>query len=215
MSHVLALRALLHGALLGVVLAFIGAPARAEAGAPITVFAAASMTDVLNALAAEYKTKTGHNVRFSFAASSTLARQLEAGAPADMFVSADTDWIDYVANRNLIDASTRRNLIGNRLVLIATTGSTVQLKIAPGMALAAALGPGGRLAMADPESVPAGRYGRTALITLGVWGQVADRLVRAENVRGAMTFVARGEAPLGIVYQSDAKADTKVRVVDM
>ena len=172
------------------------------------------MTDVLTKLGQEYERGGGKAVRFSFAASSTLARQLEAGAPAHIFVSADNDWMDYVANRGVIDIASRGVLIGNRLVLVAPTTSKVQLHIARGMDLGGALGARGRLAMADPESVPAGRYGRTALMSLGLWNQVADRLIRAENVRSALTFVARGEAPLAIVYRSDATVEPNVRTVD-
>ena len=187
----------------------------ADHPATLTVFAAASMTDVLVKLGHEYEAGTGKAVRFSFAASSTLARQLEAGAPAHMFVAADNDWMDYAANHGVIDVASRRVLIGNRLVLVAPKQSRVRLRIARGMNLVDALGARGRLAMADPESVPAGRYGRTALMSLGVWNQVADRLIRAENVRSALTFVARGEAPLAIVYQSDASVQPDVRVVGM
>ena len=183
------------------------------AAAPITVFAAASMADVLRAMAADYKTRTGKDVRFSFAASSTLARQIEAGAAADMFVSADIDWMDYLANRAMIDVRSRRNLVSNRLVLVAPKDSTIALQLLPGVDVAGALGKGGRLAMADPEYVPAGRYGRTALMRLGVWSSVADRLARTENVRAALAFVARGETPLGIVYQSDALVEPRVRTV--
>ena len=191
------------------------AAAAPSAGPAITVFAAASMTDALQALAANYKATTGKSVRFSFAGSSVLARQIEAGAPVDMFISADTDWMDYVANRKLIDTASRRNLIGNRLVLVAPLDSTLRLQIKHGMHLAAALGKDGRLAMADPESVPAGRYARAALIKLGAWRQVADRSVRTENVRATLAFVARGEVPLGIVYQSDARVEPKVKTIDV
>jgi molybdate transport system substrate-binding protein len=149
----------------------------------------------------------------SFDASSNLAHQIEAGAPADVFLAADTEWMDYLESRHLIRSATRRNVVGNRLVLIAPAESQIKLRIAPHFALAAALGQG-RLATADPDSVPAGRYARRALSTLGVWDEVAERLARAENVRAAMRFVARGEAPLGIVYSSDALVDRSVRVVD-
>ena len=185
------------------------------AGSTITVFAASSMTDALQALAADYKAATRKAVRFSFAASSTLARQIEAGAPADMFISADTDWMTYVANRNLIDSASRRNLVSNRLVLVAPIDSTLKLQIKRDMNLAAALGKDGRLAMSDPESVPAGRYARAALINLGAWSQVADRTVRTESVRATLAFVARGEVPLGIVYQSDARVEPKVKTIDV
>jgi len=152
-------------------------------------------------------------VKSSFDSSSVLARQIEAGAPADVFFSADTAWMDYLQTRNLIQAASRRNLLGNQLVLVAPADSQIQLKIAPHFPLAAAIG-GGKLATGDPDSVPAGRYARSALTKLGVWDEVAPRLARAENVRVALLYVARGEAPLGIVYASDALADKKVRVVD-
>ena len=184
-----------------------------DASAPITVFAAASMTDVLQAMAADYKTRTGKSVRFSFAASSVLARQIEAGAVADIFISADTDWMDYLDKHAELDVRSRRNLISNRLVLVAPINSPIALDLRAGVDVAGALGARGRLAMADPEYVPAGRYGRTALIRLGAWSSVADRLARTENVRAALAFVARGETPLGIVYQSDAKVEPRVRTV--
>jgi molybdate transport system substrate-binding protein len=179
----------------------------------ILVFAAASLADAVQEIGAAYQ-KTAHvTVRSSFDSSSVLARQIEAGAPADVFFSADPEWMDYLQSRNLVRAASRRNVLGNRLVLIAPAQSRVQLKIAPHFPLAAALGDG-RLATADPDAVPAGRYARAALTTLGVWEEVAPRLARAENVRVALLYVARGEAPLGIVYASDALADGKVRVVD-
>jgi molybdate transport system substrate-binding protein len=147
---------------------------------------------------------TGKGVTVSYAASSTLAKQIENGAPADLFISADSDWMDYLETRKLIKPETRSDLLGNRIVLIAPAGSAVKLTIAPGFGLAAALGDG-RLAMADPAAVPAGRYGRAALEKLGVWGTVASRIAAAENVRAALLLVARGEAPLGIVYSTDAR----------
>jgi len=179
----------------------------------ILLFAAASLTDAMQAIAAGYE-KTAHvTVKSSFDSSSVLARQIEAGAKADVFFSADTAWMDYLASRNLIQAASRANVLGNRLVLIAPAQSAVQLKIAPHFPLAAALGDG-RLATGDPDSVPVGRYARSALTALGVWDEIAPRLARAENVRVALLYVDRGEAPLGIVYASDALADKRVRVVD-
>jgi molybdate transport system substrate-binding protein len=178
----------------------------------LLVFAAASLTDALEALGPVYAKETGQPVKFAFAASSALARQLEAGASADVFLSADLEWMDYVQTRNLIDRTTRRDLLGNRLVLIASTQSDIALAIEPGFALAKALG-GARLATGDPDYVPVGKYARQALTTLDVWGDVSDRLVRADNVRTALAFVARGEAPLGIVYTTDAKIEPRVRVV--
>jgi molybdate transport system substrate-binding protein len=176
------------------------------------VFAAASLTNVLDGLGSEFTRTTGVPVRFSFASSSILARQIEAGAGADVFFPADEEWMDHLERRSRIRKSSRRNLVGNGLVLIAPRASEVQLAIEPGFPLAAALG-NGRLATGDPDSVPVGRYARAALTSLGVWDDVADRLVRAEDVRHALMFVARGEAPLGIVYATDARIDARVRIV--
>jgi molybdate transport system substrate-binding protein len=151
-------------------------------------------------------------VRISYAASSALARQLEQGAPADLYLSADIDWMAWSAARHLVRAETRIDLLGNRLVLIAPARDARTMALRRGMDLAGALG-GGRLALADPAAVPAGKYGKAALAALGVWDSVKDRLARAENVRAALAFVARGEAPLGIVYASDAAVEPGVRVV--
>lgn len=185
-----------------------GATARKE----LTVFAAASLTDVLVQIGEVYREKTGIAVRFSFAASSALAKQVETGAPADAFVSADVEWMDYLANHGSVDLKSRRNVAGNELVLIAPAGSGVKLAIANDFALAAALGKG-RLAVADPASVPAGRYAQAALTSLGAWTQVEPRIAPAENVRAALALVSRGEAPLGIVYRTDARVDPKVELV--
>jgi molybdate transport system substrate-binding protein len=152
-------------------------------------------------------------VRFSFAASSTLARQLENGSPADIFFSADLQWMDYLQARALIQPATRHDMLGNQLVLIAPMDSKVTLKIEPHFPLAATLGKG-RLATGDPDSVPVGRYAKEALTVLGVWDAVAARLVRADSVRSALAFVDRGEAQLGIVYATDALVDKNVRFVD-
>jgi len=190
------------------------ADSTAPAGRSITAFAAASLTDSLEELAANFGRSSGIVVRLSFAASSALARQIESGAPADVFFSADVDWMDYLQARKLIQAGSRHDLVGNRLVLIAPAASTLKLTIAPRFALAAALG-SGRLATGDPDSVPVGRYARAALTTLGVWGAVETRLVRAENVRAALALVDRAEVPLGIVYQTDALIDKGVRIVDV
>ena len=148
----------------------------------------------------------------SFAASSALARQIGSGAPADLFISADEPWMDDVAKRGLVRPGTRVSFLANRLVLVAPAGRPVRLTIARGFPIARALGKG-RLAMADPDTVPAGKYGRAALTVLGVWPQVTDRVARAENVRAALALVERGEAPLGIVYATDAQASQAVRVV--
>lgn len=184
-------------------------PARA---ADVTVFGAASLSDALNQIAADYRNQTGKTVAVSLAASSTLARQIATSGGADIYISADLDWMNYLARKGLIQTDSRETLLGNRLVLIAPKHSSVTLKIGPHFDLLRAL-KGGRLAIADPDAVPAGRYGRQALKSLGVWGSVANHLANAENVRVALAYVARGEAPLGIVYETDAKAEPKVKVV--
>ena len=186
--------------------------ARAAETGDVTVYAAASLTNVLQDVDKAFEASGGAKVKFSFAASSLLAKQIEAGAGADAFFSADTEWMDYLATRNLIQPATRKDLLSNSLVLIAGKDSTITLDIKPGFALATALGDG-KLALADPASVPAGKYAQQALTSLGVWDSVADRLARAENVRVALAYVARGEAPLGIVYGTDARAEPQVKVV--
>jgi len=206
------LRRLSLAALLALI-AVTPAPAAGEKKPELLVFAAASLTNVLGELSQAFETQAGVRVKLSFAASSVLARQIEAGGRADAFISADQEWMDYLQARNLIDKATRRNLVGNRLVLIAPADSKLELKIAPAFKLAWALG-AGRLSTGDPDTVPVGRYARSALTSLGVWDEVQDRLVRADNVRSAMMFVARGESPLGIVYTTDALVDPKVRIVD-
>jgi molybdate transport system substrate-binding protein len=210
------LAAIAARALTAVAVLLAAAQASAGAGpaapAVVRVYAAASLTDVLPAVVEPYRQRTGTEIKFTFAASATLARQIDNGAAADLFVSADGEWMDYLEGRGLIRAGSRADLLGNRLALIAPADSPVVLEIRPGFALAAALH-GGRLAVADPDSVPAGRYARAALTALGVWPSVAGQLVRAESVRGALTFVARGEAPLGIVYATDAAAERRVRTV--
>ena len=180
----------------------------------IIVFAAASLKTALDELAAPIHKATGVAIRASYAATSALARQIEQAAPADLFISADVEWMYYVDTRGLIRKDTRINLLTNRLVLIASKAAPVTLKIAPKFGLAAALGANGRLAIADPASVPAGRYAQAALTSLGVWPSVTTKLAPAENVRAALLFVSRGEAPLGIVYNSDAIAAAGVVVVD-
>lgn len=190
------------------------APSDGRSGAPgLLVFAAASLGDVLEEVDAAFTAKTGVPVKASYAASPVLARQVEAGAHADVFISADRDWMDYLEQRRLIEPGTRRELLGNTLVLIAPADSPVRLTIARDFGLASALGRG-RLAIADPGSVPAGRYAQAALTWCGVWDSVEARLAPAENVRAALAFVARGETPLGIVYGTDARAEPRVRVVD-
>lgn len=180
----------------------------------VTVFAASSLGEVLQAVGEAYTAATHVQVRISPAASSALARQIESGSPADVFISADQEWMDYLASRKLIKTTTRVDIVSNSLVLVAPAGSTVTLRITPGFALANALGKNGRLATGDPASVPVGRYARAALTSLGVWDGVKDRIVPADNVRTALNFVALGEVPLGIVYATDARGNDKVRVVD-
>jgi len=184
----------------------------AAQGQKLIVFAAASLKDALDEANAAYHHEKGPETATSYAASSTLAKQIEAAAPADIFISADLDWMDYLAKRNLIKPQTRANLLGNRLVLIAPVTSTGKLDIAPNFPLARALG-NGRLAIADPSGVPAGRYAKAALESLGVWASVANKLAPAENVRATLALVSRDEAPLGIVYQTDANSDKGVQIV--
>ena len=193
---------------------FVG-PGRAatQSGPHVLVFAAASLQDALDDLATPVLEATGVRMRMSYAGSSALARQIESGAPAGLFISADLDWMNYLADRKLIRAETRVNLLGNQLVLVGTKGRTIALKIGPGFGLAQALGRE-RLALADPAAVPAGKYAREALTRLGVWDSVARKIAATENVRAALLLVSRGEAPLGIVYRTDAMVEPGVRVVD-
>jgi len=184
-----------------------------SAAADVVVFAAASLKNALDDAVKAYREKTGKTVLVSYAATSTLARQIEQAAPADIFFSADMDWMDYVEQRGLIRADTRHTLLGNRIVLIAPKDSSVTIAIVPGMDLAALLGADGRLAMANTDAVPAGKYGKAALQHLGAWDGVAGRVVQADNVRTALAYVASGEAPLGVVYATDAAVEPAVRVV--
>jgi molybdate transport system substrate-binding protein len=178
----------------------------------LIVFAAASLKEALDDAALQFQRASGQKVVLSYAASPALAKQIENGAPAAVFISADLDWMDYVAQRKLIKPGTRANLLRNRLVLIGPADGKVQVELKPGFPLAKLLGDG-KLSMADPDSVPAGKYGKAALEKLGVWKSVERMVARGDNVRTALNFVARGEAPLGIVYQTDAYAEKKVRVV--
>ena len=187
------------------------AGARAPESQSTTVFAAASLKNVLDEVGATYTAKTHSKIRFSYGATSAIARQIEQGAPADMFISADSRWMDYLATRNLIIKSSRRDLLSNHLVLIAPASSRLHLQVRKAMSLAGALG-SGRLAIAGPE-VPAGAYGEASLRNLGVWDSVKSKLAPTENVRAALALVALGEAPLGIVYDTDAKVEPKVRVI--
>ena len=192
-------------------LALLLQPGAAMAQTTVTVFAAASLTNAMKEVANAYKAKSGVAVTLSFDASSTLARQIDQGAGADVFMSADTDWMDFLQKNGRIADGTRKNLLGNELVLVAGRDAKSAPKIVPHFDLAGALGDG-KLAMADPASVPAGKYGKAALTALGVWDQVAPKVVQAENVRVALEYVARGEAPFGIVYATDAKV-APVKVV--
>jgi len=178
----------------------------------VVVFAAASLKNALDDASTAYQKDTGTKVLISYAASSTLARQIENGAPADLFISADLDWLDYLQQRKLIKPETRLTLLGNKLALIASASSTAKVAIGPGFPLANLLGDE-RLAIADPGAVPAGKYAKSALEKLGVWSAVASRLAPAEDVRAALLLVSRGEARLGIVYATDAAADPGVRIV--
>ena len=190
-----------------------GASGSGHAPTTLLVFAAASLTDALGEVDRAFSARTHVEVRASFASSSVLAKQIEAGAPAEVFFSADLAWMDYLQKRELLRRGSRRDVLGNALVLIAPADSTAHFRIAPHFDLTGILGDG-RLATGDPDSVPAGKYARAALEQLGVWDSVAPRLVRAENVRTALEYVARGEAALGIVYRTDAQAEKRVRVVD-
>ncbi|MBL8547953.1 MAG: molybdate ABC transporter substrate-binding protein [Hyphomonadaceae bacterium] len=178
----------------------------------IRVFAAASLTDALNELGDAYASAGHPRPVFNFAASSVLARQIDQGANADLYISADEPWMDYLAERRLIDARSRVSFLSNRLVLIAPIDEPLRLQIRHGFDLHRALN-GRRLAMADPDSVPAGRYGRAALQSLGVWSAVQGDVVRAENVRAALRFVELGEAAAGVVYLTDARASSRVTIV--
>lgn len=186
-------------------------PARAQGG-DLVVFAAASLKNALDAVNAQWQKETGKKASISYAASSALAKQIESGAPAQMFISADLDWMDYIAKKNLIKPDTRSNLLGNRIVLIAPKDKAQPIEIKAGFDLAKVLGDG-RLAMANVDSVPAGKYGKAALEKLGVWNSVSSKVAQAENVRAALLLVSRGEAPAGIVYQTDAAADPNVKII--
>lgn len=203
-------------------LAAFGLTAAAGAGFPaddgvrrgeVTIFAAASLQNALDEVAHAWEADGHERVRLSYAASSVIARQIEEGAPADIFVSADTDWMNEVARRGLIMAASRRNLLSNHLALIAPAGSALRLRMVPHAPLAQSLHDG-RLAIAGAD-VPAGRYARASLQALGLWPQVQDRLASGESVRATLAFVARGEAPLGIVYDTDARIEPKVRIVGL
>ena len=180
---------------------------------PVTVFAASSLKNAMDEVLAAFAARTHVAARASYGGSPAIARQIEQGAPADLFISADPDWMYYLARKDLILPSSRVDLLSNHLALIAPAGATSSIRITKGMRLAAALGKD-RLAIASPE-VPAGRYAEAALTALGVWPALRDRLARAENVRAALGFVARGETPFGIVYDTDAKVEPRVRIVGL
>lgn len=178
----------------------------------VLVFAAASLKNALDDVNAQFEKATGKRATISYAASSTLAKQIEHGAPADIFISADLDWMDYLARHNLIKPGARKDLLGNELVLVAPKDGAAPVKIETGFPLAKLLG-GGKLAMADTSAVPAGKYGKAALETLGVWASVESQIAQAENVRAALALVARKEALFGIVYRTDAAAEPGVTIV--
>ncbi|MGF9563074.1 molybdate ABC transporter substrate-binding protein [Neorhizobium sp. JUb45] len=191
-------------------LTVMAAPAAAQE--KVTVFAAASMKNALDAADAAWSKETGKSVTVSYAASSALAKQIEAGAPADVFISADLDWMDYVAKKSLIKADTRSNLLGNRIVLVAEKGKAKTVDIKSGFDLSTLVGDS-KLAMGAVDSVPAGKYGKAALEKLGAWTAVEKKVAGAESVRAALALVSRGEAAYGIVYQTDAAADPGVEIV--
>ena len=181
-------------------------------GSDLVIFAAASLKNALDEVNAGWQKETGKKATISYASSPALAKQIEQGAPAQMFISADLDWMDYLAGKNLIKPDTRSNLLGNRIVLIAPKDKAQPVDIKPGFDLAKVLGDG-RLSMANVDSVPAGKYGKAALEKLGVWQSVSTKNAQAENVRAALLLVSRGEAPAGIVYQTDAAADPSVATI--
>jgi molybdate transport system substrate-binding protein len=199
-------------ALAGLLILGLVTTPRSASAEEVVVFAAASLKEALDHAVGVFQQQGGGKVSVSYAASSALAKQIESGAPADIFVSADLDWMHYLQQRHLIKPETRKNLLGNHLVLVAPAESEINVEIKPGFPLASLLGDG-HLAMADPDAVPAGKYGEAALEKLGVWSSVENKVVRAENVRSALFFVSRREAPLGIVYQTDAAADKGVKIV--
>lgn len=187
------------------------APIRAGAE-EVLVFAAASLKNALDEIVPNFEQQTGHEVTVSYAASSVLARQIQLGAPADLFISANVDWMDVLQDQKLIDADSRVDLLGNGLVLIGGAGQDQIGRMQPDIDLSARLG-GGHLAMALVDAVPAGIYGKAALQNLGLWEDVQTRIAQTDNVRAALALVAAGAAPLGIVYQSDARVEDRVQVV--
>ena len=197
---------------LGLAVAIAFAPTAAFAQDGLVIFAAASLKNALDDIATGWKDSGKPAAKISYAASSALAKQLEQGAPADLFISADTDWMDYVEKKDLIKKDTRVNLLGNKIVLIAPKDSKATVDVKQGFDLSKVLA-GGKLAMANVDSVPAGKYGKAALEKLGAWDGVKGSIAQAENVRAALLLVARGEAALGIVYSTDAAAEPNVKIV--
>ncbi|GGH57045.1 molybdate ABC transporter substrate-binding protein [Frigidibacter albus] len=191
-------------------LAFCALPLRA-ATEDVTVFAAASLTGALDAVAEAWAAETGHRAVLSYGGSSAMARQIQQGAPADIFIAASADWMDAVATSGDVQADTRRDILGNTLVLIAQ-GQAAPVKVDASLDLPGMLD-GGRLAMALVDAVPAGVYGKQALVSLGLWDGAAPLVAQADSVRGALAFVAQGEAPLGIVFATDAAAEERVSVI--
>ncbi len=185
-----------------------------QANDTVMVFAASSLTSAVTEISERYKKATGQRIRLSFAASSALARQIAAGAPADIYLSANQAWMDYLAERGLIDKDSRTAKVGNRLVLIAPAESPIgPMEITPTLDLPRLLAPDGRIAVGDPAHVPAGAYAKQALTHLSLWIDAAPRLALLDNVRHALALVERGETPLGIVYATDANITKKVRIV--
>jgi molybdate transport system substrate-binding protein len=206
-------RSLLLAPALALGLAFAAPIATPALAADVVVFAASSLQNALDDAVKSYNASTGKVVTVSYGASSALAKQIEAAAPADIFFSADLAWMKDLHDKNLTVADTEKSILGNEIVLVAPKDSTATVTIAPGVDLSTVLGADGKLAMANVDSVPAGKYGKAALEKLGVWDKVSAQVVQADNVRAALAFVAKGEAPAGIVYQTDANAEPAVKVI--
>jgi molybdate transport system substrate-binding protein len=197
-----------------VAIASVGRISKTVSAHEITVFAAASLTNAFETAASAYEKKTGDKIRLSLASSSTLARQIAAGAPADIFISANEKWMDWLNAQGLLMPGSRHDLLTNRLVLVAPQDSTLTpVTIGENTDLSALIGSDDRIAIGDPDHVPAGIYAKQALTSLGQWQKVAPRLARADNVRAALALVERGEAPIGIVYQTDARISDKVKIM--
>jgi molybdate transport system substrate-binding protein len=199
-------------AISGLAAVFFAAAPAAQAADNVTVFAAASLKNALDNINTAWQADAGKQATISYASSSALAKQIEEGAPADVFISADLDWMKYLSDKKLIKADTELKLLGNRIVLVAPKDATTEATIAPNFDLAALLGDG-KLAMGDVKAVPAGKYGKAALEKLGAWASVEGKVAQAENVRAALKLVSTGEAALGIVYATDAVAEPDVKVV--